>query len=230
MVNKFNDLEDKILKLMDSKQNLDKEYDKLSQENNVVVKELEDRFQKVSKEMEKLKAECEYERKITDKLKSSSQSDTSSIEIYNIIRELHHISISGENAEVIGNQMKKQKKKPVTDMVRELSEGLKQMEFDVIEYINMIENIYHQDEEKLKVIINKRKEYNKFVKQSDHRAKEEKEIFLRKKKAEDRMHRVILKGRKMVKKLIIDKKDEPSNSDNFSEKKVTEDDNLIFYG
>jgi len=230
MVNKLNDLEDKILKLMDSKQNLDKEYDKISQENNVVLKELEDRFQKVSKEMEKLKAECEYERNITDKLKSSSQSDTTSIEINNIIRELHHISISGENADAIANLIKKQKKKSVTEMVKELSDCLKQMEFDVIEYINTIENIHNQDEEKLKAIINKRKEYNKFVKQSDHRAKEEKETNLRKKKAEDRMHRVILKGRKMVKKMVLDKKDQPSNSHHISEKKVTEDDNLIFYG
>jgi hypothetical protein len=230
MVNKFVELEEKILKLMDSKQNLDKEYDKQAKENNVIIKDLEERFQKVSKEMEKLKAECQNERRMTDKIKSSSQADTTSNEIYNIIRELYHMAISGENADVAGSQNKKPKKKPVADMVKELSDSLKQMEFDVIEYINTIENMYHQDEEKLKPIINKRKEFNKFIKQSDHRAREEKENLMRKKKAEERMHRVILKGRKNVMKMIIDKKDEPQNLENRSENKTNEEDNLIFYG
>ncbi len=212
---------------MDSKQNLDKEYDKLSHENNLIIKDLEERYLKVSKEMEKLKMEYEIEQKGLEKLKSSSQADTTSNEINNIIKELNHFPITAAISDP--NQNKKSKKKNAADMIKELSDNLKQMEFDVIEYINEIENISHQDEEKLKNIFSKRKEFNKFLKQNDHRAKEEKENIIRKKKAEERMHRVILKGRKNIKKIIIDKRDEPQNLENQSENQISEEDNLLFY-
>ena len=70
MVKKFVEVEEKILKYMESKHNLDKEYDKLSGENNILIKDLEERLQIVSKEMEKLKLECENTERTTEKLKS----------------------------------------------------------------------------------------------------------------------------------------------------------------
>jgi len=229
MVKKFVEVEEKILKYMESKHNLDKEYDKLSGENNILIKDLEERLQMVSKEMEKLKLECENTERTTEKLKSYSQSETNSKEIYGIIRELHQIGTIGDSID-LGKTNKKLKKKSVSDMLKELSDVLKGMEFDVIEYINEIENISQQDEEKLKNIINKRKEFNKFHKQKDHRMKEIKESIARKKKAEERIHRVILKGRKIARKMILDKRDEHNNIENTSDSKINEEDNLIFYG
>lgn len=196
--------------------------EKIIDSNRMCLKELEEKYLKISKEMELLKLEKESQVDLVNKLKKNSVAMINNKESSDIIKELYMITCGVNSDSNILN------KKPVTEMLKELGEYFKKREFQVINYINTIDDISGEDEEKqLKKIIENRKETNKNSKLLIARQKLEIDRNLKKKKAEERMHRVILKGRKSVEKLFLDKREGKINNNETENK--DDDGNLLLF-
>lgn len=193
MLQTFVEMEENILKLMDSKQNFDKETEKMILENKSILKDLEDREKSVRKEREKLFMEKEKEDKIMKELIRSTSGEGANSEIMVMLRDLYCTTIYGEDFELV-QANKRLKGRPNLD-IKELTDHLRNTEFDVIEFIEILEEVSKEDDDKFKKIIHNRKEYNKYKKQEDQKKKSEAITNLRKEKAEERMHRIVVKGR-----------------------------------
>jgi hypothetical protein len=193
MLQTFVEMEENILKLMDSKQNFDKETEKMILENKNILKDLEDREKSVRKEREKLFMEKEKEDKVMKDLIRSTSGEGANSEIMVMLRDLYCITIYGEDFESV-QANKRLKGRPNLD-IKELMDQLRNMEFDVIEFIEILDEVSKVDEDKFRKIIHNRKEFNKYKKQEDQKKKSEAITNLRKEKAEERMHRIVVKGR-----------------------------------
>lgn len=91
-----------------------------------------------------------------------------------------------------------------------------------------MEKFQKVDEEKFKKIIHQRKENNKYEKQQSQKKKTEFLVNMKKEKAEERMHRLIVKGRKVIEHRIINKGPKKRKTST-SLKKDNDEVNMLFY-
>lgn len=217
MISTFMELEENILKLMDSKQDLDKEAEKIAIENRLLINDLEQREKQVKKEREKLLLEKEKDDKIIRDLIKSTEGEGANSEFVRMLRDLYCVSIYGEDYDTylsnrrnrnfntnLSSNLNSSQIKTTFD-IKDLMDNLRQIEFDVIDYIEILDKISKEDEDKFKKIVYNRKEYNKFKKQEDQKKKAEFIANIKKEKAEERMHRVIVKGRNPMKHSLAGK-------------------------
>lgn len=193
MLQSFLEMEENILKLMDSKQNFDKESEKIIIENKQIFGDFAEREKVVKKEREKLFQEKDKEDKIMRDLLRSTTGEASNYEIINMLKDLYYMTLYGDDFEALLSN-KRVKIKSKLD-IKELMEQLRIKEFKIIEFIEIMDEISKEDGEKFRKIIYNRKEFNKYMKQEDQKKKTEAVNNLKKEKAEERMHRVVVKGR-----------------------------------
>jgi len=226
MMQNFLEMEENILKLMDSKQNFDKESEKMIIENNSTLKDLEARETILKKELESLMREKEKEDKVMKDLLKSTIGDGNKNEINSMLRDLYCITIFGEEYESLPYN-KRMKAKNSLD-IKELLDGLRKMEFEVIEFVDKLELISDEDEDKFKKLVHSRKEFNKFKKQEDQKKKSEVLAIMKKEKAEERMHRIVVKGRPTMEHGMAGKEDKKKES-KLDHYKENDDYNMIYY-
>ncbi len=196
--------------------------DKIEESNNLNLNELEDKLHKLSKEMELLRNEKEFLEEQVKKFKKNSVAIINDKETTDIIKELYSMTCG------VNSDINSYSKKPVDESLKELAEYFKKREFQVINFINTIEEISaHDEEKKLKKIIENRKETNKNAKLLIAREKLEQDRNSKKKRAEDRMHRVILNGKRAHPRMFLDRKNGNNNQQEFEKK--DDDGNLFLY-
>jgi hypothetical protein len=193
MIQNFTELEENILKLLDSHQNYEKENDKLQLENNKVLKELETREKQMLAEKDKLLLEKVKEEKLIKELQKTTLGEASNSQINEFLRELYCTTVYREDYEEISKN-KKLKGKSLSD-IEELMDKLREIEETVIINIENMNKIFSNDPERFRKIITFRKEFNKIKKQEDLKKKAAILDRKKKKKAEERMHRIVVKGR-----------------------------------
>ncbi len=220
LIKVFAEIEEKILKSVESRQEIEENNEKIKEINRLNLKDLEEKLFKFNKEMELLKYEKEFLEDQVKKLKKNSVAITNEKETTDIVKELY-LMTCGVNSDA--NSISK---KPVVELLKELAEYFKKREFLVINYVNTIEEISAQDEEKkLKKIIENRKETNKNTKLLIAREKLEHDRNSKKMRAEERMHRIILNGKKSHPRLFLEK---TKGSNNQQEIQSKDDDGNLF--
>jgi len=218
LIKVFVNFEGKILKSIEARQQLQESSGTAEGNSYVDIRELEDKLVKLTAEMDLLKREKNIAEEQVKRLKTSSTAMTNDKESIEVIKELHKMT-SGTYLDP---------KKSVGDMLKELADYLKKREFETINYIDVIERISLEDQEnKLKKIIDLRKEINKNEKVQIARQKLENEINLSKRNAEERMNRIVIKGRKAVGKVNLEVKNVKGNS--YQTKKEDDDEDLYIY-
>lgn len=109
----------------------------------------------------------------------------------------------------------------------------------VIDYIDKLDKVSKIDEGKFRAIVHSRKEDNKKKKQLVQKIKSEesKSIYnilkilvanIKKEKAEERMHRIIIKGKKIIHPILVGKNDN-KKSVNENVNKGNDDFNMLYY-
>lgn len=223
----FVELEENILKLMESKQNIEKETEKMIMENKAELLAYEERERQVRKERDLILTEKIKDDKMIKDLKKQTESEGGNFEVVKMIRDLYCMAMFGEDYDM-NITAKKFKQKPSADLLKELNQYLQKFEFDLIDYIAILEKISVADSESFKKVVHFQKEMNKRNKRNELEKKSAAIANFKKKKQEERMDRVIVKGRKVMEHILVSKADKKKML-NQSINKGNEDINMIFY-
>ncbi len=227
MIQEFMELEEKILKLMQSKQNFEKETEIIVIENRASLKEFESREKQVRREYEKLQSEKYKEVKISKDLKISLESEKGNEEIMMMLRDLYYICVHGEDYDYVMSH-KRIKKKFNMDVREELTDKLKKIEFDVIDYIERLDKISKEDETEYKKVVHLRKEHIRNKKVTDQKNRGIALDIFRKKRAEERMHRIVVKGRNTLEHILAGR-EEKKKKNYMNTSKEGGEINMLFY-
>jgi hypothetical protein len=201
MISTFLELEDNILKLMSHKQTIENETDKIIQDNNSFLRDLEQRSGQLEIEEEKL-----YQEKMKDLMNISQlkkHTECTNSEESRMIQDLYSVIVykdlnSFENISK-GGITKNKFKKSNQEMIKEIIDTVRKMEFDINDYFTELERI-KSDKKTLDKIVENRKNENLVAKQNENKIKDEEIIHEKRMKAEERMHRIVIRGRGIVTK------------------------------
>jgi hypothetical protein len=122
----FVELEENILKLMDSKQNIEKEIDKMTLEHRYELNELKEREEQVKKEKERLLVEKDKDEKVIKDLKKHTEGEGPNQDIVKMIKDLYATTMFDEDfGGFTEKNQKKIKSKNVGELIKELMESLR---------------------------------------------------------------------------------------------------------
>lgn len=186
LITKFTETEEKILKLMEKKEENEKDYSRLKDKHFHELKILEEHEKSVIYEKIKLKSELNKDEKSLSQLKGQSM-DASEIKKHTkLIVELYRESVSLD-----------QPRKKIIDNnhIKPLMEFLKDKENKIREHIYILESY---PKEIVEVFVEKRKFINKETTRNQVRQKKELENEIRNRNARERMNRVVIKGRNIM--------------------------------
>lgn len=123
MTLKFQEFEENILKLMDNKQVIDKEYERIKLENEIELKKLTETENLMRLELSKLVHEKDKDGKIISELRKNSNVYGTNYEISKMIYELFAATKLGDDIDQ--QTFKKIKGKKETDCIKEIMETLR---------------------------------------------------------------------------------------------------------
>ena len=224
---KFLELEEKVLKLMEKQDNADKEYQSFQKTQQKEKDELEKRDALVLDERNKLVKEKDKETRALKALEQLKHDDNCR-EYYDYILELYDIIDPGHK------RARKKEESFNPACAAKLLEKLREKEADVIKKISKLEELNIEEYDKLKAKVTQRKEQNKKETQELKQKEMKKRKFLyikshvylitqvynyyihtfislnieediNNKRAEERSHRIIIKGRKVMNRNPIHK-------------------------
>ncbi len=157
---KFLELEENVLKLMEKKHNMEKELKLMDEKHKEELEELKKRENQVKEEKMKLLLEREKDFRLVNVLKNLNL-EGDSVEYFNFIIDIFEDDcdlvndISAKNIEKLDNQI----------VVKELVDLLRNKESKIIKFIAEMELMEKEDESLFKMLVSKRKEKNKELKQ-----------------------------------------------------------------
>ena len=221
MIIKFNEFEDKVIKILEIENILKKEKRNLSNNYEDEINELRKRYDYCYKEAKKYENEKNHIINSINKFKENEESDT---KIY-----FDYILELGLSTNEL--TWKAKKKDNITDLLNftnDIMKRLKQKEICVNDYIAEIENIeINGDSDLIYEIEMERKKNNKKEKQLIIKQKREHLENLKRLKAIERAQRVIIKGRMVPKVYPILKKKKKKNNEN--KKNENNEFDMLFY-
>lgn len=186
LITKFTETEEKILKLMEKKEEYEKDYSRITERHQQEIRILEEHEKSVTIEKKKLQTELMKDEKSLNQLKGQSSDGGDKKKHTRLLMELYKESVMIEQPKkrVLDNNYSK----PLMDYLREKENKIR-------EYIYLLESynpelvIVHAEKRKMD---NKEKTRN-FIKQKKERENEE-----RNHKARERMNRIFIKGRNVM--------------------------------
>lgn len=219
---KFTELEEKVIKIWENKEALDKEMKKKKMNDDNELSEWEHRLHSHQEEEKRIKNEKIQMKSAIDKLKPQKNSEVDQYLKY--IAEL-----SGE----IGVMNIKTKGHKTIEYINDIIDTLKNKERKVNNFINEIEsyeiNGSDKDKENIKNIELDRKKENKKEKQLLAKQKQDHLDNIKRQRAVDRAQRVVIKGRKVPKEYPIlkekKKKSKISKNDDDDDFDFSDEDN-----
>jgi len=136
MTLKFQEFEENILKLMENKQEIEKESEKIKIENENELKKLAETEVLMTAELEKLKHAKDKDLKIINELSKNNCALGTNSEINKMIHEIYASCMLWDEADP--QISKKIKGKKETDCIREIMDNLR-----VYFYVNKLSILYH---------------------------------------------------------------------------------------
>lgn len=124
MTLKFQEYEENILKLMENKQIIEKEYEKIKADNETELKKLAETEALMKIEFEKLKHAKEKDGKIIKELKKNHSELGTNSEVCKMIHEIYSTCIIHEE-EPDAQTIKKIKSRKETDLISEIMDNLR---------------------------------------------------------------------------------------------------------
>lgn len=213
LIHKFKDFEDKVIKILENKEVVDKEIVHLKESNDDEINELKRRYNDCLLEQDAFNQE---KREIIQEIKKLNPERNTEIEMYlNYI-----IDLGMETGNIKQHTKGKKNFLDCLNFTQETLKALEQKEKIINDYIEEIENIELTGDKKLiKDIEAERKKENKREKQLVKKQKQDELEALKRAKADERNKRVVIKGRKVPKEYPIlkekkKKKDDPNKNKN----------------
>lgn len=123
MTLKFQEFEENILKLMENKQTIEKEFEKIKAENEAELKKLADTEALMKIEFDKLKYAKEKDGKIINELKKNHSELGTNSEVCKMIHGIYAACMVGEEPDA--QTIKKIKSRKETDLISEIMENLR---------------------------------------------------------------------------------------------------------
>ena len=225
LMRKYNNYEQKLVDILEDKNNLNKEINNITNKHNNELNILKYKLEETEKEYEKLKLD---KKRMLTSMKEFQINNISEIEEY-----LKYIIDLGNEIGLDTNKNSGTKSNNIHEYLYHCKDTLsilEKKELAINEYIKEIENILKYGDENDKNIIQKllleRKKYNKKEKQLMIKNQKDELERKRKLRAVERSKRIVIKGRKVFddKVPLKMKKGDISKTDSFSE-----DDNQYLY-
>jgi len=160
LTQKFQEMEDNILKSLEKKQNAEKELELITKNNKKELEELQTKNIGLAKEREKLENEKDKDSKFINHLEKQKKNETSNNEVLDYVRELHEIIMGLKKGEEeikdlnIDPEKKKlllTKKKNDNNYINELREVLRIIEDHSIKTIATLKSDQNEREDVFKV-------------------------------------------------------------------------------
>lgn len=123
MTMKFQEFEENILKLMENKQTIEKELEKMQIENQLELKKLKDTEDTMKMELHKLQYEKDKDEKHLKELKRNANDNVMNGDIIRMINELYLATLYYDEPE--STAVKKLKSKKENDYIIEIMECLR---------------------------------------------------------------------------------------------------------
>jgi len=123
MTMKFQEFEENILKLMENKQTIEKELERMQIENQIELNKLKDTEETMKLELEKLQHEKEKDEKHLKELKRSANSNVMNGDIIRMINDLYLATLYYDELE--SSAIKKLKNKKESDFIVEIMDSLR---------------------------------------------------------------------------------------------------------
>jgi hypothetical protein len=191
MFMKFNELEERVVKILQRKELLDKESNAETESYKDEISELKRRVKDCQIESKQVQNEKDQIINAINRLKPQKDNEVN--------QYLDYIYEIGGMTGDLNNKLKG--KKNITDLLTFTKDTLlvlQQKETFINDYITEIEHIEENGDKKLiNDIITDRKKFNKREKQLQLKQKQEQIEYNKRKKAIDRAQRVVIKGRKV---------------------------------
>lgn len=123
MTMKFQEFEENILKLMENKQTIEKELERMQIENQLEINKLRDTEETMKLELQKLQCEKDKDEKHLKELKRNANSNVMNGDIIRMINELYMATLFYDEPE--STAIKKIKSKKETDFIIEIMDCLR---------------------------------------------------------------------------------------------------------
>jgi hypothetical protein len=120
---KFQEFEENILKLMENKQDIEKDYEKIKFENEIEMKKLRETESLMKLELDKVKHAKEKDEKVIRELKKNHSLLGTNSEICGMIHEIYTACMHGEEPD--SQTLKKIKSKKENECIKEIMENLR---------------------------------------------------------------------------------------------------------
>lgn len=220
MINRTQDLEKKIIKVIEKNEELNRSILVERNESHRELQRLEDKLNEVIKENDALLLEYNKEIKHNN---FSSQQKTNQVQnsYFKYFKELYLIL----NEEEI---KKKKTLKKNEDMIKNIIDNLKSIEIKIINRTNFLIYFETQKPDEFLTFTNKRREFNKEKKVKDQQKKKQELDFYKQEKAKERSKRIVVKARKVAKYYKLDNNDDYKNITKTDNKELN-DAALIYY-
>lgn len=213
LVSKFNETEEKILKLMEKKEETEKEITKIRERHEIELEQLKEQEKAVLLEKKKLEEEYRKDERALVMLKNQINDGGEDTKNQLLLRELYKDTFR-ENPK---------QKKLIEELIRQLMEHLKQKENQIRDYIYQLE-LYPKAHVENQV--EKRKEKNKETTRKEIQEKNKVESEIKNQRARERMNRIVIKGRNVMNHF---KPKEGIKKISQSEQKNYNENNILYY-
>ena len=216
IIRKFKELENKILRIVEKRENFDKNYINELEENRETIKYMKKRIVALTKEYEQeKKALINFKNNEFGNNTHGMSEEEFCIMANDLCKIIDNRDNKKKKIEEI-NQNKKKKNNHMNDIeILELGDKMIKClniminkEKIINTYMSKIENYEIEDPKMVNTIINKRKKENTITNQNNLRKDMEEIEFKKKMESEERLHKIILKFKKSEAPLYLKKKED----------------------
>lgn len=219
LITKFTQFEEKVIKILETKQIIDKEIKSLAKVYEEEFKELNRREQDRNIEASRL---------INEKHQVQLEIRTLKLHKNNEVEE--HLNYISELGDEICGYKEKGRRKGIMEylsFIKETLDTLGEKEKAINRYIKEIESIEGAGDQQIKVIVADRKKTNKRDKQLESKQQQDLVDYIKRRKAIERAERVVIKGKKVPPDYPFIK--ETKKNSNFKKGEENEDYQMLYY-
>lgn len=221
MTHKLNDIENRIIKVIEKNEEINRETLREEKESELELKYLDDKLKEAMSEKRKLLEEYNKEEKINSY--SLKKTNDDSFYVHN-----NYARYFKELNQLIEDDKRKKGVKKNDDVIKSIIDGLKGFENRIISRVSFLQYFESIRPEEFLTFTNKRREFNKEKKVKDQQKKKQELDLYKQQKARDRSKRIVIKARKIAKHFNLSQGQEVRNIDK-TDDKDNDEASLIYY-
>lgn len=210
MINRVKDLEKEIIKKLEKNEQLEKEKLRLEIDHSQAISMLEAKLNEVKEERRLLMIENNKVESLLKKytIQMNEEATKSDSDVIKCIKEFNFILSHEEVSKGRKNTYNKGKEDPTKALI----DQLKQIEYTINTKISNIENYETTKKQDVEFFVTKRRETNKETKIKEQKLKKEMADSIKRKRAKERMKRIVIKGKKVIKNYNLYDQERHTNS------------------